>query len=51
MGIGAYESREFFRGIGGEIEVQSKLGVGTIFRVILPVQAEMGRAATAMGVR
>ncbi|MEJ2646584.1 MAG: PEP-CTERM system histidine kinase PrsK [Gammaproteobacteria bacterium] len=29
MGIGAYETREFVRGLGGEVEVLSRLGEGT----------------------
>ena len=37
MGIGAYESRETLRALGGHIEVQSTLGVGTLFRLSLPM--------------
>ena len=37
MGIGAYESRETVRALGGHIEVQSTPGVGTLFRLSLPV--------------
>jgi putative PEP-CTERM system histidine kinase len=36
MGIGAFESREFVRSIGGDILVQSEEGVGTCFRISLP---------------
>ncbi|NIR32685.1 MAG: PEP-CTERM system histidine kinase PrsK [Gammaproteobacteria bacterium] len=37
MGIGAYQSREFVRAEGGDIEVQSEPGKGTTFRLRLPV--------------
>lgn len=36
MGIGAYECREFVRGLGGEVQVQSRPGEGTLFRLSLP---------------
>jgi putative PEP-CTERM system histidine kinase len=39
MGIGVYEAREFVRSLGGEIQVESKPGEGTIFRIQLPYQA------------
>ena len=42
MGIGAFESREYLREIGGSLEVRSKEGAGTMFRIRLPL---------AMGVR
>lgn len=38
MGIGAYEAREFVRSLGGDIQVESKPGKGTIFRIQLPHQ-------------
>jgi putative PEP-CTERM system histidine kinase len=37
MGIGAFESREYLRELGGMLEVESTEGVGTIFRVRLPL--------------
>ena len=37
MGIGAYESREYVRELGGEIEVESQVGQGSLFRVYLPL--------------
>jgi len=37
MGIGAYECREFMRGLGGRVEVQSAPGRGTRFRLIIPL--------------
>jgi len=36
MGIGAYESREFVRSLGGDIHVRSTPGAGSTFRVVLP---------------
>lgn len=36
MGIGAYETREFIRSLGGEVAVFSRLGHGTIFRLQIP---------------
>jgi putative PEP-CTERM system histidine kinase len=38
MGIGVYEAREFVRSLGGDIQVESKPGKGTIFRIQLPPQ-------------
>ncbi len=37
MGIGAYESRETLLAMGGQIEVNSTPGVGTLFRLSLPL--------------
>ena len=36
MGIGAFESREFVRSIGGDIRVTSAPGEGSLFRIVLP---------------
>lgn len=36
MGIGAYEAREFIRGLGGEVQVSSRPGQGTRFRFQIP---------------
>lgn len=36
MGIGAYESREVIRELGGDLDVSSSPGVGTTFRISLP---------------
>lgn len=45
MGIGAFESREFIRSLGGNINVQSKPGQGSVFRVSIPCveESNMGR--------
>jgi signal transduction histidine kinase len=40
MGIGAFESREFIRGLGGNISVHSTPGRGSIFRVRIPCTGE-----------
>ena len=37
MGIGAYETREFIRALGGDVEVFSRPGEGTTFRLSLPI--------------
>jgi putative PEP-CTERM system histidine kinase len=37
MGIGVYESRDYIHKLGGDIEVISRVGEGTTFRVRLPV--------------
>jgi putative PEP-CTERM system histidine kinase len=36
MGVGAYESREYIRSLGGDIQVQSQPGSGSVFRIVLP---------------
>lgn len=36
MGIGACESRELARSLGGDVEVRSEPGRGTVFRILLP---------------
>jgi signal transduction histidine kinase len=36
MGIGAFESREFVRNLGGDIQVHSTPGIGSLFRIVLP---------------
>ncbi|MEM7255086.1 MAG: XrtA/PEP-CTERM system histidine kinase PrsK [Pseudomonadota bacterium] len=40
MGIGVYESREFARARGGELEVESEPGKGTTFTLVLPIDSE-----------
>ncbi len=46
MGIGAYEAREFARAAGGEVEVESAPGEGTVFRLRFPLAAvEVGARA------
>ena len=42
MGIGAFESRDFIHGLGGEINVTSALGQGSLFRVLIPSTDQMG---------
>jgi putative PEP-CTERM system histidine kinase len=37
MGIGAYQTREYVRQLGGEVEVQSAPGAGTRFLIKLPL--------------
>ena len=40
FGLGAYQTRQLVREIGGRLEVSSEVGHGTTMRVILPVDAE-----------
>ncbi len=40
MGIGAYESREVIRALGGDIDVSSQIGLGSHFTVRLPLIME-----------
>jgi putative PEP-CTERM system histidine kinase len=42
MGIGAFESRDFIRSLGGNIHVQSTPGVGSVFRVYIPYMDVLG---------
>ncbi len=47
FGIGAYEARQLATGMGGRVEVQSREGVGTRFRVLMPIAQidQLGAAA------
>jgi putative PEP-CTERM system histidine kinase len=36
MGIGAFESREFIRSLGGDIKVTSERGAGSLFQIFIP---------------
>ena len=40
MGIGAYETREFVREMGGQLHVESEPKRGTTFRIQLPLERE-----------
>ena len=40
MGVGVYQSREYIRSLEGEITVTSKPGIGTWFKILLPVEYE-----------
>jgi putative PEP-CTERM system histidine kinase len=40
MGVGVYQSREFIRSIEGDVTVTSEPGVGTRFKILLPVEYE-----------
>ncbi len=39
MGIGAYQSREVVRELGGDVDVVSEPGKGTLFRVRIPLES------------
>ena len=48
MGIGMYESREFVRQLGGDIQVESEPGKGTCISLLIPAatgEAEQGHGA------
>jgi signal transduction histidine kinase len=47
MGIGAYESREFARSLGGDLNVRSAPGAGSVFVFKIPL-AEQEAAASAL---
>lgn len=40
MGIGVYETREFVRALSGDVEVISRVGEGTTFRLRVPISDE-----------
>jgi signal transduction histidine kinase len=42
VGLGLYTCRELVRALGGRVEVESKRGSGTCFRVVLPSGAIVG---------
>src|SRR5690606_24968185 len=42
FGIGAFEARELIRAMGGRLEVESREGLGTRFRVVLPLAEAAG---------
>ncbi len=37
MGIGVHEARDYIHKLGGELEVISRVGEGTTFRIQLPI--------------
>ena len=45
MGVGAFESREYIRSLGGDIEVTSTPGAGSLFRIVIPCQPAETEAA------
>jgi len=38
MGIGAYQAREYVRSLGGQVDVSSEIGVGTVLSLTLPLE-------------
>jgi hypothetical protein len=40
MGIGAYETRDYIRGLGGDVDVMSRVNEGTTFRMRIPISQE-----------
>ena len=47
MGIGAYQTREFIRHAGGDVEIISEEGKGTTFCILLPVAEQQSAAKIA----
>jgi putative PEP-CTERM system histidine kinase len=45
MGIGAYDCREYVQGLGGRVEVTSRPGEGTCFRIRIPLASATQGAA------
>lgn len=45
FGLGAHEARQLVRAMGGTLEVDSREGEGTSFRVLLPAAPQMEQAA------
>jgi len=45
MGIGAYQAREYVRSLGGAVDVDSAPGRGTVFRICLPLAADVEAGA------
>jgi putative PEP-CTERM system histidine kinase len=46
MGIGAYQTREYVRMLGGDVKVQSSPGIGTTFSIMLPCLAATEHGGT-----
>ena len=42
MGVGAYESAQYVRELGGRITVESEINVGTTIVIFLPLVAVTG---------
>lgn len=47
FGIGAYEARQLIRAMGGELQIDSREGEGSIFRILLPVSPATTLAVAA----
>lgn len=47
MGIGTYETREFVRSLGGDVDVVSRPGQGSIFRLFIPAASSPHAQITA----
>lgn len=43
MGIGVYETREYIRSLKGNLSVESKLGVGSKFTIMVPLEPDDDR--------
>ncbi len=43
MGIGVYQTREYIRNLGGDVQVESAEGIGTTFTISMPIVQEMSQ--------
>lgn len=50
MGIGVYEAREYIQSLGGGLQVSSRVGRGTLFRVRLPLNPPSSESGAAENV-
>lgn len=51
MGIGAYQAREYVHSLGGEVSVQSTVGRGTVFTLLIPLAPSPDEVVEPSGLR
>jgi signal transduction histidine kinase len=47
LGIGAYQAREIVHSIGGDLEIKSKIGLGTTVTLSLPISSQRAAASAS----
>ncbi len=50
MGVGAYEARELIASLGGRVVVESAPGQGTLFRMLIPIDADSNAGAARLAI-